>query len=213
MFLENWIKEKLKEYNIYYFYYFSHIKNIDKIIRYGILSYKKAKEIDPHHKDIANSGVQRKRVEKNILFSDKIKRFLHDAVPVYLTSKTPALYVHRDIQDEIFFILINSFIISDHNSIKYAFTDGNAASTETRHYYSLNKLNEISWDVIKSPYWNDFPDGKRKRSAEFLIYPGIPISEVWYFCVSNEKMKKVIEKKLKRNRVEKEVRIDKEMFF
>ena len=56
---------------------------------------------------------------------------------------------------------------------RFLFSDGNAASKKTQFYDSLNDLDKIPWDVLNGKYWGDFPDGKRKRCAEVLVYPRI----------------------------------------
>ena len=71
----------------------------------------------------------------------------------------------------------------------FAFSDGNAGSNDTGFYYSLNNLDKIPWDVIRSHRWNDFEDGKRKRNAEFLIHPNIPVDRFWRIAVNNEDVK------------------------
>ncbi len=37
-------------------------------------------------------------------------------------------------------------------------------------YNDLADLGNIHWEAVKAKYWNDFPDGKRLRQAEFLVY-------------------------------------------
>ena len=34
-------------------------------------------------------------------------------------------------------------------------------------------MDKIPWDVIQAEYWSDYPDGRRRRCAEFLIYPSV----------------------------------------
>ncbi|PID55817.1 hypothetical protein CSB45_13990 [candidate division KSB3 bacterium] len=67
-------------------------------------------------------------------------------------------------------IEISLSTLSDHNFI---FTDGNAAARNTHFYNAISDLDKPPWDVLNASYWNDFPDGKRKRCSEVLIYPMI----------------------------------------
>jgi hypothetical protein len=38
------------------------------------------------------------------------------------------------------------------------------------YYNDLANLDKIPWNVVNARYWNDFPDGRRLRQSEFLVY-------------------------------------------
>lgn len=195
--LKQWIQKKLLEFGIHNLYYFSHLKNFESILKNGILSKNEILRINIGHKSFAEESVQNRRDPKIINLTGEISANLHDLVPLYLTSKTPTLSARREMQNDIFFAVIQSRLLFD-DDIEYAFTDGNAASMDTKFYYSLNKLSEIPWSVIKAPYWNDFADGKRKRNAEFLIYPKISVERIDKILINNEQSKKYIDEVINR---------------
>ena len=80
------------------------------------------------------------------------------------------LYRRKEIQDDICLLEISLDIL---NKKEFIFTDGNAASHSTCFYNKLDDLDILPWDVLNNGYWSDYEDGRRKKCAEFLIYPRI----------------------------------------
>tara|TARA_B100000131_G_scaffold197096_1_gene189417 strand:+ start:445 stop:1092 length:648 start_codon:yes stop_codon:yes gene_type:complete len=212
MTLANWRKNKLIEFRINSLYYFSHKNNIDLILDHGILPKNDVNYQSLESTSFADEDVQARRHDRRIRISDGTDRFynIHDLVPTYLTPRTPTLYARRDIQNDIFFCIIKSFVLCGRD---FAFSDGNAGSSATNFFYSLNQLDKIPMDVIRAESWTDFPDGKRQRNAEFLIYPSIPIGEVWRIAVNNNELKNVIHRKISERGLNTEISIDHNCFF
>lgn len=178
-------------------YYFSLIDNFESIITNGILSQSIIKREGIKRADFSNQSVQYKRECKNIEYNRSIYS-LHDFVPLYRVPLTPTLYAIADqgLQDEIFFIEINSEILKVKEKI-ILFTDGNAASDNTS-FFDNDKiaLNYIGFNILKSKYWNDFPDGKRKRNAEILVHEKIEPNYFNRIAVNNENLFDYIIKEL-----------------
>jgi len=56
---------------------------------------------------------------------------------------------------------------------RFVFTDGHAIKGFTEFYDRLDQLSEVPWSSVNSRKWNDtldYPDRKRQKQAEFLIY-------------------------------------------
>lgn len=211
--LKKWIIDKLNKYKINHFYYISYIDpNVENFIKYGILSRNIVKEWNLDSRSFAPEGVLERRHKKIIRLTDLKSYKVDDLVPLYLTPKTPTFYARRKLQDTMFFAVVQSYILSD-DEIDFAFSDGNAASENTKFYYSLNNLDKIPWDVIRSDSWTKFNDGKRKRNSEFLIYPRVPIKRIWKFVVNNIKSKSDIDNIKRRYGVDIEVKVDQSLFF
>ena len=210
MSLADWRINRLKEFKIHSLYYFSLKENIDLILEHGILPKNRVEELDLDYKSFAEKDVQVRRHKKSVKITNQDFCNLHDLVPVYLTPKTPTLYARRNFQNNIFFCIIKSFILGNQN---FAFTDGNAGSMNTNFYYSLKKLGQIPWEVIRAERWNEFEDGKRKRNAEFLIHPKIPIGRIWRIAVNNNGLKNYINDKVNELGLNIEVSIDRHCFF
>ena len=98
-------------------------------------------------------------------------------------------------------------------SINYSFTDGNAACHETSFHGSLKELDCIPWDVVRSEYWNDQPDGKRKRNAEFLIQPYIDVKWISKIYVNNTGLKEKVAQILSKHNKKIPCDVDMRYFF
>ncbi|HRW99090.1 MAG TPA: DUF4433 domain-containing protein [Cyclobacteriaceae bacterium] len=187
--LADWRKSKLNEHGITDFFYFSMIDNLESFLRYGILPKNEIVRQGWNSASFAEKSVQDRRHVREIQLSNCTKVTIHDIVPVYLIPRTPTLSARRPSQNKIFFIVIDAYVLAQEN-IEFAFSDGNAASRETSIFNSLYKLKSIPWDVLKATYWNDFPDGRRKRNAEFLIFPRIAPEYFRRIVVSNPDLHK-----------------------
>jgi len=141
-------------------------------LKYEILPKNQVVTRGWNYASFAEESVQDRRCVRKIQFSNQATVKIHDVVPVYLVPRTPTLSARRSEEHRIFFLVINTDVLAQENT-DFAFSDGNAASQETLIFNSLYKLKYIPWDVLKAVYWNDFPDGRRKRNAEFLIFPKI----------------------------------------
>lgn len=188
------IINQLEEYKICSFFYFAPIKNIESIVRFGILSRNDICEKKIKNYSFANEEVQNRRASKFITLNKGQKVNIHDTVPVYLKTKTPTFYSPSIDQKDMVFMVIDAQKLLIDSNVAYAFCDGNAASKSTIFYNDLDNLNKLPWNVLDNidRYWNYF-DGKRKGNAEFLIYPSISLSNIENFVVFDENT----EKKLK----------------
>jgi hypothetical protein len=83
------------------------------------------------------------------------------------------------------------------SNLQYVFTDGHGIMSLTEFFDNLDDLNKIDWKIMELKYWNDtyeYPDRKRRRQAEFLIYHRFPWDFVEIIAVINEKIKAEVEK-------------------
>lgn len=156
--------DALRSHRIDSIWYISHVENLASILEHGILSNSKSREIITNSTDISDPGAQRWRDRKESVYS----RSIHDYTPLYLNVRNPMLYVKRKINSSLCLIEVSVEII---NTRKCVISDGNAASRETKFYAKDNQDLNIFWDVLSAEYWSNFPDGKRKRCAEVLVYP------------------------------------------
>ncbi len=155
----------LRENGIESFWHMTHKENIFNILNNGLVNNQYAYEkFSP--KDISDPSVQRWRENIEPIYNRAIKKY----VPLYINIRNPMLYRRKNIQHDLCLIEISLSVL---NSKNFIFTDGNAASRETKFFKDKADLSNLPWDVLKANYWNDFFDGKRKRCAEFLVYPNI----------------------------------------
>lgn len=166
------------EFNIHYLEHMVHYSNLESIISNGLLSHNQAYQKGLIKKDISMDEVQRWRERKSIRVNDKVLN-LHDFVSFYFNTKNPMLYRRKNIQDELAILLVDTDVLNWDYSI---FTDGNAASKNTKFFGGLSKLDNVPLELIFSGSWNNSdPDVKkenvRKMCSEALIYPSV--SATW----------------------------------
>lgn len=210
--LKEWIIGKLKEYKIHYFYYFVRIENLDNIFAEGILSKNTMELSSKNYESFANVEVQAHRNNREVVCSDKNSHNLHDLVPLYFTSKNACTYSQKQDQDKFCFILVSSYILAD-DGIVYAFSDGNAANQDTRFYWSLNNLDKIDWNLIKSNNWNGVEGGKRKINCECLIYPKIDKKYFYKIIVNTKENMEYVKGIVAKYNMKIEVKSDQDSYF
>ena len=155
-------------------YHFTHIDNLSALISTGaILSKNKMTENNATYKSSAFISVQEQRQTHPVPVSPK--GTIHDYVPFYFNSRSPMLYTIKNgniegikMQDLVFFKSTVQAV--EEHGCKFAFTDGHGIMDLSDYYNDLANLDKIPWSVINTRYWNDYPDGKRLRQSEFLVY-------------------------------------------
>ncbi|WP_082794303.1 DUF4433 domain-containing protein [Thauera humireducens] len=173
------VASHLKVFGVHSLWHITHRDNIKSILDDGVVSNTQAfSEFKPI--DISNQDVQKRRERIEPFYNRKV----HDYAPLYINVRNPMLYVRKHLQNELCLLEISLSVL---DSYDYLYTDGNAASRETRFYREVKDLIYMPWDVLRASYWNDFTDGKRKRCAEVLIFPFVaPDYIVRVHCASPE---------------------------
>jgi len=152
----------LRRRGVEFLYYLAHRDDVPSILQRGILSYNMVMRAGFQHQSIANKSVQRRRDVKEVFGLS-----IHDYVPLYLVRRNPMLVkVWQDFPGDFAYVSIN---LEAADKGCTTFSDGNAASDATCFFRKLSKVDEIPWEVLRSEWWNDFPDGKRQRCAEILV--------------------------------------------
>ena len=212
MSLTSWRKDRLEENNIDYLFNFSRIGNLSSIIEKGILSKNFVSTKGIPALSFAEKTVQNRRHVKTVELSDHSKFNIHDLVPLYFVTKNPALSKIRNIQDNIFIIVISPAVIYDEDN-NFTFTDGNAASGATKFYQNLKDLKFLPFDVINAERWDDLEDGRRKRCSEFLVYPKVDTKYILHFAVINHEAFSECSKILKASNCKIPICINNKLFF
>lgn len=193
----------LQPFGVSSLWHMSHVDNISSILSNGVASnYTAHSKFAP--RDISNSDVQTYRGRNDPYYH----RRLHEYAPTYLSIKNPMLYVKKDMNFNLCILEISPDVVHEN---QFLFTDGNAASKETRFFNKISDLNQLPWNVLNADYWNDFDDGKRKKCAELLIYPSIDKKYIKAVHCSNFTAKRMVEKKAPSSTVP--VKVSPELFF
>lgn len=184
------------------FYHFTHISNLDSILKHGLLCTNKKIAGSLSHKNIALASIQERR--SNMAISCGPKKTVHDYVPFYFTGVNPMLLglvnsKNIDQQQIIHFVVS----LSNVTSLKFVFTDASANTTIPPNFYDdLKDLKNLDWNAIDNRKWSSSNSAEmHRRMAEMLIYENLPIKSVTKIVVWNDGIKKNVEEIFKSNGV------------
>lgn len=174
-----------------YFYHFTHIENLESIVKNGFLSTNEKESKGLKHTNIAYESIQHRRSEMDVTCAPNGK--VHDYVPFYFASTNPMLLsiTNRKNIDQPFLIFFAISIdkILDSNVV---YTDASANTAEPPNFYnSPNDLDKLDWTAIDKTKWGSANDDERhKRMAEALVYKNVPLDWIDRIIVWNEDFKK-----------------------
>ena len=169
-----------------YFYYITHIDNLESILKKGILSRSQINK-NLLVKLGVSKGIRSIHAE-DIIQIRRNKRFkgysLWNYANLYFQVRNPMLYrVILEFRPENIIVLqVNSDVI---NSDNVGITDGNAASSETHFFEDVNEgLSVLNSEQFQKDYWNE--SDKRKLMAELLVCNHIPKDKIIGIYTANE---------------------------
>ncbi len=186
-----------------YLYHLTHINNLESIIHCnGCLSYNEKQKRAIDHQNIAFNHIQERRARKQVPCGPG--GVLHDYVPFFFAPRPPMLYtIYRgnvehlqDGQNSLIYLTTNAQAVSE-SGCAWVFTDGHGTMAFTDFYDTLERLEEVDWDVMESRYWNDTdsdPDRKRRRQSEFLIKDQCPWTLISNIGVPNQQILTQVQK-------------------
>ena len=184
-----------QEYKGRYFYHFTHIDNIESIVKHGLLSTNEKERISVEHVDLANEDIQQRRSQMDVPLEPYGK--IHDYVPFYFATTNPMLLgvLNRKNIDQplVVFIAISIEKILNDNVI---FTDASANTSVNPNFHNNPEdLDNLKWDLIDSKKWSRGTDIElHSRMAEVLIYKKVPIEWIDSYVVFNDICKNEINK-------------------
>lgn len=167
-------------------YYMMPLKNFQTVRKHGLVSRSTAMAQGVNIQDYSDPEVQSRRANRR---DTVFERFLHDYVPLYLNPRNPMLYRLRDRAADLVVLGLTPSLLDYHD--QHCFTDGNAAS-ELTLFAKDPSVVLPSLDALKAVYWNDMPDGKRRRCAEVLVAPSIAPGFIEVAICSNVETAEVV---------------------
>lgn len=190
------------KYSGKYFFHFTHIENIDSILKHGILCTNKKQDLEIIHKNVASESIQERRSGMKVTCPPK--GLVHDYVPFYFCSMNPmvlSLINSKNIDQQfIVFFAIPIEKLADENVI---FTDASANTDLPPNFYSdpVN-LDKLDWKAIDSKKWgHSDKDELHRRMAEVLIKETVPIEMIEHIVVWNSDIKKRVEDGFKKYKI------------
>jgi hypothetical protein len=202
-------------------YHFTHESNLELILA--------ASEIRAHALarestivDIAEGGIKKRREIRQV--SCEPGGCVGDYVPFYFAPQSPMLFkisrggvvgVDSDQRPIVYLVTTTELIVGA--GLKYAFTDGNAATIMTTFYNDLARLGKVvDWPLMQTQYWrNTDEDGDRvrRRMAEFLVEGALPIKLVTEVAVYDADAQERVAEMLSNAGVDLPVNVRREWYF
>jgi HD superfamily phosphodiesterase len=181
-----------KEYQGRCIYHFTHIDNLESILKYGLLSTNLKQKKGIKHSVIAYEGIQDRRATMEVPCGPG--GVVHDYAPLYFCTRSPMLYavVTGKIADEqlIVYLEYPISIIEDYPSV---FTDASAnTGTPPNFYDDPEDLDKINWEIVDTWKWGqkyDVPgetSRKQAKMAEVLIHKRLDCSKINRIVVWNK---------------------------
>lgn len=205
-----------------YIYHITDVANLDSILNNkGLISYNQMLRNDIIYTNIAHGNIQDMRANRKV----PLPPFgnLHDYVPFYFGPRSPMLYTisrgnvagYTHGQGHVIYLVTT---VEEINRMNYpfVFTDGHAIMVFSAFFNNIDYLNYIDWDIMFSQYWNDtvdYPDRKRKRQAEFLVYQSLSWQSIKEIGVIDERMKQFVTAIIQKNRLQTPVYVRPEWYY
>ena len=166
-------------------YHLTAIENLSSMFEHGgILPKNALHSRSVEIEDISMADVQARRSTRRLQTSETQWRVVHDLVPLFLRTLTPMLYKHRPRQSQLCFIEVDAYSLMD-QAVEFIICDGNIAASATNSHYTFGTngahLSQLPWETLDAPDWHSIPkisvnEGRRRRAAEVLVHPRVPIA-------------------------------------
>lgn len=188
----------LQDHNWRYIFHFTDIRNLDSIIKNGLLCTNTKNTLNISHKNIANMTIQERRAKMEVMCGKG--GVVHDYVPFYFTSKNPMLLgvLNKKNTDQPFIIYL-CMKIERLEKDDAVFTDVSANSELLPNFFAdTDNLSKLDWTLIDSKKWGFTDDERHKKMAEALIFNRVGIEEIDAIVVYNnwiaDGVRKIFEK-------------------
>jgi hypothetical protein len=176
-----------------FFFHFTHIENIESIVKNGLVCTNKKLKENIVHKNIAAEEIQHRRSEMDVTCAPFGK--VHDYVPFYFTSRNPmflSILLGKNIDQQ--FLVFFAVPIEKITESNVVFTDSSANTNNPPNFYNdPSNLDSLNWKAINSNKWSTVDeDEKHQKMAEVLILDEVPLDWIDTIIVWNENVKKEI---------------------
>lgn len=178
-----------------YIFHFTDIRNLDSIIKNGLLCTNIKNKNGITHRNIANTNIQNRRATMKVPVGPKGK--VHDFVPFYFSSINPMLLKklnEKNVDQPLIVYLCVKIDRLDKDDAVFTDTSANTA-VSPKFYDDIKDLDKLDWNLIENKKWK-MPDdeSRHKKMAEALIHNRIGIEEVDAIVVYNNQVKEKVER-------------------
>lgn len=178
-----------------YIFHFTDIRNLDSIIKNGLLCTNIKNKNGITHRNIANTNIQNRRATMKVPVGPG--GCVHDYVPFYFSSINPMLLKklnEKNVDQPLIVYLCVKIDRLDKDDA--VFTDASANTAVSPKFYDdIKDLDKLDWNLIENKKWK-MPDdeSRHKKMAEALIHNRIGIEEVDAIVVYNNQVKEKVER-------------------
>jgi len=172
-----------------YIYHFTHIENLDSILKAGLICTNIKNKLAITHHNVAASSIQERRSAMDVTCAPY--GTVHDYVPFYFCSVNPMLLSllnkkNVDQQDIIFFAISLEKVFNE----TVVFSDASANTVIPPHFYNDPKdLDNLDWSAINSQKWGcKDDDEKHRKMAELLVFNRVPLELIEVIIIWNERI-------------------------
>lgn len=192
-----------ENYSWRYLFHFTDIRNLDSIIRNGVLCTNENNKRGIEHHNIANKTIQERRASMDVPVGPRGK--VHDYVPFYFSSMNPMLLKklnEKNVDQQ--FIVYFCVKIQRLEKDDAVFTDASANTNEPPTFYDdVDDLDKLNWQAIDKKSWGVVSDEERhKKMAEALIHKRVDIREIDAILVFNDGIKEAVKIVFEENGIE-----------
>lgn len=189
------------KYSSKYMFHFTHIENLESIMKHGLLCTNKKKEIGLKHFDVASETIQERRSKTKVTCGPK--GVVHDYVPFYFTSNCPmflSMLNTKNVDQQ--YVVFLAIPISKILETSVVYTDAAANTITPPNFYDDPKdLEKLSWKLIESRKWGYTDSDRQLKMAEVLIHGSVPIEDIDIIITWNNSCKDKIADIFKKNGV------------
>ncbi|MDC4458924.1 DarT ssDNA thymidine ADP-ribosyltransferase family protein [Acinetobacter baumannii] len=173
-------------------YHFTHIDNLDSILKHGLLSTSEKTRMSINHENIANMDIQSTRSQ--IAINSELKLTIkspflsykfdyHEFVPFYFSQKSPmllSLSMQKNIDQErvIYFVINCERMLREKSNCFFTDQSVNRISDLPNLYTHEDNLDQLDWDAINNRSFSLDERTKHFKMAEFLVHKQVLIQDV-----------------------------------
>ncbi|MFI7543089.1 DUF4433 domain-containing protein [Actinoplanes sp. NPDC049599] len=182
--------------------HFTHEDNLERILdQGGLLCDRACQKSGLNRRNIAYTSIkaQRARTVVEVPPGGTLDQY----VPFYFGPKSPMMLTYKsgnvtgkreDLSELLYFVTAAQDIAAA--GLPFAFTDGHPIVEPRLFFNDLVDLREVDLPLMKERDWfdyDDYPDRKRRRQAEFLVWEKMPLEYMRGIVTMNEeKCRKVL---------------------
>jgi hypothetical protein len=185
-------------------YHITHLENLRTMVADGcIWSDRLIPGRQPDKKCIGLGNIKHRRLNVTEVVCHQGTK-VGDYVPFYFCPRSVMLYMiyrgnfpglpYTDGQEKIVHLQADLRSVvswADANSVRWAFTTGNAGASYVEFFNSLDDLGMVNWPAVQTDRWGD-PMIKEGKQAEYLLCDSLPFELIEEIGVIDDRIRRLV---------------------